>query len=80
MGSQQRAAAKVTAAVAAAVSTKLESDNQKGSVRRIRSRIVPPPKAVTSASTITPNKSTRLFSAASTPVIAKTATPQCSKK
>jgi hypothetical protein len=47
-GSQHRAATKATAAVAEAVRRKLVSDIQNGFVRRIRSRSVPPPKAVTS--------------------------------
>jgi hypothetical protein len=74
-GSEHRAAIKVTAAVAEAVRTKLVSDIQNGSVRRIRSRNVPPPKAVTSASTITPKRSTRLFFAARTPVSASRRRP-----
>src|SRR5512133_230004 len=57
------------------------SDAQNTGVDPMRtSRSVPPPKAATRAITSTPKRSTCFPRAASTPVIAPTHTPPCSRK
>src|ERR1051325_851718 len=79
--SRARRTKNVTTTTPAAFNRKLGSRiHTTGRSPTSRSRTVPPPKAVTSARTSTPNKSTFLPRAARTPEMAETLTPKCSSQ